>query len=175
MNLLPTYLEQNGCAERKHRHIVETTRSLLTHASIPLSFWPRAFEHVVYTINRLPLSYVHNRTPYEVLFQAKPYFHDLRIFGCLCYPWLKLYAKNKLDSHFKAYIFLGHSKVHKGNKCFDISSQKLYISRRVIFCEQVFLFAIIHGDNPRSINPNSSTTIIITTPNPNLIYFPTTP
>ena len=32
-------LEQNGVAERKHSHIVETARSLLLSASIPSEFW----------------------------------------------------------------------------------------------------------------------------------------
>lgn len=35
--------EQNGIAERRHRHIVETKLSLLHHANLPLSFWTQAF------------------------------------------------------------------------------------------------------------------------------------
>ena len=31
--------EHNGLSERRHRHIVETGLSLLTHASMPLTFW----------------------------------------------------------------------------------------------------------------------------------------
>lgn len=46
--------EQNGCAERKHRHILETGRALLHYANIPSHFWTNAFETAVYTINRLP-------------------------------------------------------------------------------------------------------------------------
>ena len=30
---------QNGVAERKHRHILETTRALLLSASVPQRFW----------------------------------------------------------------------------------------------------------------------------------------
>ncbi|RVW26307.1 Retrovirus-related Pol polyprotein from transposon RE1 [Vitis vinifera] len=46
--------EHNGYSERRHRHIVETGLSLLTHASMPLSYWPFAFSTAVYLINRLP-------------------------------------------------------------------------------------------------------------------------
>jgi hypothetical protein len=34
--------EQNGVAERKHRHIVETARSLLLSAFVPSELWGEA-------------------------------------------------------------------------------------------------------------------------------------
>ncbi|KAL6330019.1 hypothetical protein AAG906_039934 [Vitis piasezkii] len=48
--------EHNGYSERRHRHIVETGLSLLTHASMPLSYWPFAFSTAVYLINPLDVS-----------------------------------------------------------------------------------------------------------------------
>jgi hypothetical protein len=46
--------QQNGSAERKHPHIVETGLSLLAHASMALKFWDEAFLAATYLINRLP-------------------------------------------------------------------------------------------------------------------------
>lgn len=46
--------EHNGISERKHRHIVETGMTLLSHASVPTKYWPFAFAVAVYLINRLP-------------------------------------------------------------------------------------------------------------------------
>ena len=46
--------EHNGLAERRHRHIVETGLSLLSHASMPRSYWTYAFAAAVYLINRMP-------------------------------------------------------------------------------------------------------------------------
>lgn len=46
--------EHNGISERKHRHVVETGLTLLTHSGIPKSYWPYAFAAAVYLINRLP-------------------------------------------------------------------------------------------------------------------------
>jgi len=42
--------QQNGAAERKHRHIVEVGLSLLPHASMPLKFWDEAFVSATYLI-----------------------------------------------------------------------------------------------------------------------------
>uniref|UniRef100_A0A2N9HZL1 Integrase catalytic domain-containing protein n=1 Tax=Fagus sylvatica TaxID=28930 RepID=A0A2N9HZL1_FAGSY len=48
--------EQNGVAERKHRHIVETGLTMLFHARLPKNLWLEAFLTAVYLINRLPSS-----------------------------------------------------------------------------------------------------------------------
>lgn len=45
---------QNGSAERKHRHIIETGLALLSQASMPVKFWDEAFLTITYLINRLP-------------------------------------------------------------------------------------------------------------------------
>lgn len=41
-------------------------------------------------------------------------------------------------------MFLGYSAQHKGYKCLDISSGRVYISRDVVFDEGVFPFANLH-------------------------------
>lgn len=45
--------QQNGIAERKHRHIIETTRTLLINANVPLKFWGDAVLTAGYLINRM--------------------------------------------------------------------------------------------------------------------------
>ena len=50
----PHTLAQNGTAERKHRHIIETALSLLHQSSVPNSFWDEVVCTTVYLINRLP-------------------------------------------------------------------------------------------------------------------------
>jgi histone deacetylase 1/2 len=89
--------QQNGPAERKHRHIVEVGLSLLAYASMPLKYWDEAFLTAVYLINRLPSRVIDSQTPVERLFGDKGDYSFLRIFGCACWPNLRPYNNRKLD------------------------------------------------------------------------------
>lgn len=77
---------QNGLIELKHRQVVEAGLSMLAHASMPLMFWNEAFCSAVFLINRLPSHPLGDVSPHEKLFQTKPDYSYLRIFGCLCFP-----------------------------------------------------------------------------------------
>ena len=57
--------EHNGFSERRHLHIVETGLTLLSHASLPLIYWPSAFATAVYLINRMPTPTLKFSSPYE--------------------------------------------------------------------------------------------------------------
>jgi hypothetical protein len=46
--------QQNGAAERMHRHIVETSLTILAHASVPFRYWSDAFFTAYFLINCLP-------------------------------------------------------------------------------------------------------------------------
>jgi histone deacetylase 1/2 len=92
----PQAHQQNGSAERKHRHIVEVGMSLQAHAYMPLKFWDEAF-HCHIPINRLPTKILNNgKTPLECLFDTSPDYTSLRVFGCACWPNLRPYNDRKL-------------------------------------------------------------------------------
>jgi IS30 family transposase len=57
--------QQNGSAERKHRHILEIGLSFLSHASMPLKYWDEAFLAATYLINRLPTKTLYFSSPLE--------------------------------------------------------------------------------------------------------------
>jgi len=138
--------QQNGIVERKHRHIVEVGLSLLAYASMPLKFWDEAFTAAVFLINRMPCTALQHGTPLERLFKQAPDYSSLRIFGCACWPNLRPYNKHKLEFRSKRCAFLGYSTLHKGFKCLDISSGRVFISRDVVFDETVFPFAELHAN-----------------------------
>ena len=87
--ICPYTHHQNGVVEKKHHHIVELGLSLLSQASLPLSFWDHAFTTAVYLINRLPSASLKCNTPYTTLFHVAPNYQFLKVFGCACFPLLR--------------------------------------------------------------------------------------
>ncbi|KAG8478469.1 hypothetical protein CXB51_028351 [Gossypium anomalum] len=107
----PHTSEQNGVAERKHRHIVETGLTLLAQANLPMKYWGYAFSSAVHLINRLPTSVLQGQSPYQKLYRCAPQYDHLRIFG----------------------------SQHKGYFCLT-PEEKVIVSRHVVFDERRFLF-----------------------------------
>jgi histone deacetylase 1/2 len=89
--------QQNGRAERKHRHLVETGLTLLAHASMPFRFWSDAFITASFLINRTPSRVINMQTPLERLLGEKPDYTFLKVFGCACWSHLRPYNNRKLE------------------------------------------------------------------------------
>ena len=139
--ITPPYTPQRvALAERRHRHIIETTRTLLYQASLTSNLWTFACHHAMYLINYLPTPTLNNHSPYEMLFDAKPDYKSLKVFSCLRYPWLKLYSPNKLQPRSTPCVYLGFSLTHHCHQCFDPIKSKIYLSRDVIFVKNEFPF-----------------------------------
>ncbi|GAB2299629.1 hypothetical protein Dimus_038571 [Dionaea muscipula] len=130
--------EQNGLAERKHRHIVETGLTLLAHSNLPRDYWSYAFSTAVLLINRLPSQSLSGRIPYTILMGKPADYSLLRVFGCICYPYMQPFGRTKLDYKSTTCIFLGYSSQHKGYRCLDPCTGRIYIYRHVSFFENSF-------------------------------------
>jgi hypothetical protein len=81
--------QQNGLAERKNRHILETARALLIGAYVPSRYWTDAVATTVHLLNRMPAKVLTFHTPLKVLFDHVPLPTVLllppRIFGCVAF------------------------------------------------------------------------------------------
>ena len=75
--------QQNGIAERKHRHITDMTRTLLATAHVPLTLWVEVALTSIHLINLLPTPTLGWTTPYTLLFGRPPVYSHLRTFGCM--------------------------------------------------------------------------------------------
>uniref|UniRef100_A0A2N9EVF0 Integrase catalytic domain-containing protein n=1 Tax=Fagus sylvatica TaxID=28930 RepID=A0A2N9EVF0_FAGSY len=158
--------QQNGRAERKHRHILDSVRAFLISASCPERFWGEAALTAVYTINRLPSSALQNVTPFERLYGTPASYSSLRAFGCACFVLLQSHEHSKLEPRSRLCCFLGYGIEHKGYRCWDPISQRLRISRHVVFWEHIMF-------NSLSKFTTCSTPSFFT--NPSLPLFPISP
>ena len=60
--------QQNGIAKRKNRHLVEIARTLLLDANDPVHHWGDAVLTACFLINRMPSSFLDNKTPHSIIF-----------------------------------------------------------------------------------------------------------
>ncbi|GJY78188.1 retrovirus-related pol polyprotein from transposon RE1 [Tanacetum coccineum] len=148
--------QQNGRAERKHRHLVETGLAMLFHAHVPASYWVDAFSSATYIINRLPTKLLGNHSPFELLYSRLPNYTNFRAFGCLVYPYLRDYSAHKLAPRSIPCVFIGYNPQYKGYKCLDPDSSRIYITRHARFDEVTFPFA-------STANPNALSTLQLCT------------
>uniref|UniRef100_A0A2N9IYY0 Integrase catalytic domain-containing protein n=1 Tax=Fagus sylvatica TaxID=28930 RepID=A0A2N9IYY0_FAGSY len=134
--------QQNGRAERKLRHILDTVRALTNAASTPASFWGEAALTAVYTINRCPSPVIQNTTPYERLFGTAPNYSLLKVFGCICFVLLQPHDRTKLQPCSQLCCFLGYGLEEKGYRCYDPVAKRLRVSRHVVFWEHKMFYSL---------------------------------
>ncbi|KAK9075210.1 hypothetical protein SSX86_003531 [Deinandra increscens subsp. villosa] len=132
--------QQNGRVERKHRHIVETGLAMLFNGQVPTKYWVEAFSTAVFVINRLPSKILSNKSPFHMLFSQNPRYENFRVFGCRVFPYLRDYTDHKLAPRSLPCIFFGYSSQHKGFKCFEPTTNRVFITRHARFDEQTLPF-----------------------------------
>jgi histone deacetylase 1/2 len=87
------------------------------------------------------------QTPLERLLGETPDYTFFKVFGCACWPHIRPYNNRKLQFCSKQCVFMGYSYLHKGYKCLHIPTNRLYISRDVVFDESVFPFSQTSSDS----------------------------
>ena len=132
---------QNGKAERMIRTTNDVMRTLLIQASLPPRFWAESLHTATNLLNCLPSTASPAPTPHHALFGTPPSYDHLRVFGCACYPNISATAPHKLATCSTRCVFLGYSPVHKGYRCFDLTSRRVLISRHVVFDESDFPYS----------------------------------
>jgi len=80
------------------------------------------------------------------LSKQKPDYSSMHIFGCACWPNLQPYNAHKLQFLSTQCVFLGYNNLHKGFKCLEVSTHLIYISRDVVFDEEVLPFVVMHSN-----------------------------
>ena len=108
----PKTSQQNGKSERMIRTINNFIRTLLFQAHLPPQYWTEALFMATHLLNILPSTAIKNEIPYTKLFNKQPSYTHLRVFGCLCYPYI--HTTHKLQARSTPCVFLGYPTNHRG-------------------------------------------------------------
>ncbi|KAG8492529.1 hypothetical protein CXB51_009791 [Gossypium anomalum] len=128
--------QQNGVSERKNRSLMDMARCLLFEKNLPKTMWAEAVNTVVYIQNRLPTKALAHKTPFEAWFGFKPSLAHMKVFGCLCYSQVPAVKRDKLSKRAVPGILTGYSMVKKGYRILDPLTNKIQVSRDVVFDEK---------------------------------------
>eukprot|EP00261_Vitis_vinifera_P038781 XP_019080024.1 PREDICTED: uncharacterized protein LOC109123752 [Vitis vinifera] len=146
--------QQNGVAERKNGHLLDSTRSFMFQKNVPKSFWGEAVLTTAHLINRLPSKILGFKSPMDILSTFYPNLHTTnnlvpRIFGCVAFVHVHNQNKGKLDPRALKCVFVGYSSTQKGYKCYHPPSKRYSVSVDVTFHEQESYFTIpyLQGEN----------------------------
>jgi transposase InsO family protein len=74
---------QNGVAERKHRHLLDTARALMIASSVPPHFWVEIVSTATYLINIQSSSALQGGIPFERLYGKTPDYSSSSFWLCV--------------------------------------------------------------------------------------------
>lgn len=131
--------QQKGVVERKNRHILNVSRSLLFQSGLPLKYWGEAVLTSVFLINRTPMSVLNGLSPFELVYKQIPKLEFLRVFGCLCFA-TRVNISDNCSERAEKVVLIGYSLETKGYKLLSLDTGRFFFSRDVRFYETVFPF-----------------------------------
>ena len=138
----PYTSSQNGVVERKHRILLDITRTLLYEMYVPHYLWSDVIVTATYLHNRLPSSPLGGAIPLTRLFPNASLFPlPLRVFGCTTFVQDYTPSLSKLAPRALKGVFVGYSRTQKGYRVYFLDTRRYITSADVTFHEDVPYFS----------------------------------
>ena len=164
----PYTSQQNGVAERKHRHLLDIIRTLLLAMRVPQYLWCEAVLTATYLVNRLPSAALRGAIPLQRLTPAADLFSlPPRVFACTAFVQDHTPGLSKLAPRAQKGVFVGYSRTQKGYRVYFPDRRQYITSADVTFHEDVPYFtSTLSGEDlsSPSLLPSVSTTIVTNLP-----------
>ena len=110
---------------------------MLKGENLTNGFWAEAVNTIVYLKNRSPTKSLDYKNTFEALFGFKPIVSHHRVFGCKAFSHIPKEDRKKLDSTTIKCTFIGYWSEYKAYNLFNPSTYKVFVSRDVVFHEEV--------------------------------------
>jgi hypothetical protein len=128
--------QQNNVVERKNRTLLDMTRTMLDEYKTPdWIFWAEAINTACYSINRLYLHRILNKTSYELITGKKPNVSYFRVFGSKCFILIKRGRNSKFAPKAVEGFLLGYDSNTRAYKVFNKSTGLVEVSCDIVFDE----------------------------------------
>jgi transposase InsO family protein len=127
--------QQNGVVERKHRTLLDMARTMLDEYKTSDQFWAEAINTACYSINRLYLHRILNKTSYELLTSKKPNVSYSRVFGSKCFILIKRGRNSKFAPKAVEGFLLGYDSNTRADRVFNQSTGLVEVSCDIVFDE----------------------------------------
>lgn len=134
--------QQNDIVQRKHRHLLQLARSLMSQDSLPEYLFALLPSHGHLHYQQVTYPILNWKTPYELLFYKQPNYSNLKLFGCLSFATNVKPHKHKFETRAHKCIFLGFSPSQKAYKLYNLDTKQTIVSRDVSFYEYIFPFPL---------------------------------
>ena len=115
--------QQNDIAERKHKHLLKTSRALLFRSSLPMKYWGECVLTTTHLINKFPSKVLKGLSPYHLPFGQAPSYAHLRVFGSLCYASTLKTGRYRFHARVVPCIFLGYPFNQKAYKLRNLETR----------------------------------------------------
>jgi hypothetical protein len=127
--------QQNGVVERKNRTLWDMARTMLDEYKRLDRFWAEAINTACYSINRLYLHIILNKTSYELLTGKKPNVSYFRVFGSKCFILIKRGRSSKFAPKAVEGFLLGYDSNTTAYRVFNKSTGLVKVSCDIVFDE----------------------------------------
>lgn len=127
--------QQNRVAERRNQTIMNLVRSTLSERQMSKELWAEGVKWITYVLNRSPTSALQDQTPEEVQSGFKPNMKHFKVFSCIGHVHIPDAKRTKLDDKSCKCMYIGVSEESKAYRMYNPTSEKMLVSRDVVFEE----------------------------------------
>ncbi|KAJ9553804.1 hypothetical protein OSB04_017849 [Centaurea solstitialis] len=129
----PRTPQLNGVAERRNRTLLDMVRSMMSRATLPISFWGYALETGAHILNLVPTKKV-SKTPFEMWKGKCPSLNHIKIWGCEVF--VRRETQDKLEARSEKCLFIGYPQESFGYLFYKPKDNIVFVARRGKFLER---------------------------------------